>query len=175
METVSAGRGHVCRPLLGNQELPAVPPQTWTHHLGAADSVEPAGDSASATCPHVVLKLTGLTSDTGPPLSAPATSAPTGSVSSKDPRTRPTGLCTLGPDKTQQPAPKAAVHPRAHTQTRARVCLRRVGRLESPGRARPVRGPLRPREQPCPPPPSQAGLRPWGLGADSLGSKPSQE
>lgn len=42
-------------PLLGNEELGHL--QSWTHHLGAADSVESARDPASATCPDVVLKL----------------------------------------------------------------------------------------------------------------------
>lgn len=79
METVSARRGHVRRPLLGNQELPVVPPQTWTHRLGAADSVEPAGDSAPATRPDVVLKLTGLVRQRSS--SAPAAPTPTGSAS----------------------------------------------------------------------------------------------
>lgn len=174
METVSARRGHVRRPLLGNQELPVVPPQTWTHHLGAADSVEPAGDSASATCPDVVLKLTGLTSDTGPPLLQPLPHR-LGQRPIKGPLHPP--HWPLHARARQNPT-TCSQSCSAHSRTHANTCTC-VFEARGPSgiarRARPARGPLRPREQPCPPPPSQAGLRPWGLGADSLGSKRSQE
>lgn len=118
-------------PLLGNKELGRL--QSWTHHLGAADSVESARDPASATCPDVVLKLTGLGST---PLRLCSGHSPLrprpGQSPSKGPRTHPTGFCTLRPDKAQQGAPKAAVHTRAHArsrshtyvQTRPCVCLK---------------------------------------------------
>lgn len=50
-------------PLSGNRELPQRPDPAnqanGTHHLGAADNVEPARDSALAARPDVVLELEG--------------------------------------------------------------------------------------------------------------------
>lgn len=117
-------------PLLGNKELGRL--QSWTHHLGAADSVESARDPASATCPDVVLKLTGLGST---PLRLCSGHSPLrprpGQSPSKGPRTHPTGFCTLRPDRPSKVLPKlqcTLVHTHAHVHTHTcklgHVCLK---------------------------------------------------
>ena len=158
-------------PLLENEKLGHL--QTWTHHLGAANSVKSARDSASATCPDVVLKLTGLEST---PLRLCSGHSPLrprpGQSPSKGPWTHPTGFCTLRPDKAQQGAPKAAVHTRAHAhshshayvQTRPRVCLKPAQAEDISDHSRSLYSPHRPpspRKQPCRLPPT-AGLWPRG-------------
>lgn len=114
----AGARGEMCPegPLLENQKLGQL--QTGTHHLRAADGVESARDSTSATRPDVVLKLMGLGST---PLRLCSGRSPLQPRPGQSPRkgswTHPTGLCTLRPDKAQQGAPKAAGHPHTHAHT----------------------------------------------------------
>ena len=165
METCPEG------PLLENEDPGHL--QTRTHHLGAANSVESARDSASATCPDVVLKLTGLESTRLRLCSGHSPLRPRpGQSPSKGPWTHPTGFCTLRPDKAQQGAPKAAVHTRAHArshshaymQTQPCVCLKPAQAEDISDHSRSLYSPHRPpspRKQPCRLP-STAGLWPRG-------------
>lgn len=160
-------------------EAGAAPAPAQTHHLGTADRVEPARDAAPATRPDVVLKLKAWPQNRYSSAQPPGPPAPARSESQQGSLAAPASSPS-GPTQPNHPPPKAVIC--AHLPTRTHVCS---SWAESRGGCRPRASDTRalsehlrrPRPGCGPPRPSalRASLRPWGPGASSGGSKPSQE